>query len=137
VESRHAQSRHASEHVDDGDNDPWATRRRALRSHLRRARSFRVRIDQGLVANAAAVAAEEGLTRARICQLLKLLDLAPEILSDLRDEDSDGPLPSEHRLRKLAGVRPVEDQVDRYRELCEVEASGQGRGGTMPKAPPP
>jgi len=48
--------------------------------------------------------------RARVCQLLKLLDLAPEVLADL--DDGVGPVPSEHKLRKLAGVRPVEKQVD-------------------------
>ena len=120
---------------DDDDDDPWATRRRALRGHLHRARRFRERIDQGQVANAAAVAAEEGLTRARVCQLLKLLDLAPEVLDDIEDEDGVGPVPSEHKLRKLAGVRPVEDQVERYKELYEGEASGRERGGTSP--PPP
>ena len=71
TESRHAESRHDQVGLDtgdkdDADKDPWATRRRALRGHLQRARNFRERIDQGQVANAAAVAAEEGLTRARV-----------------------------------------------------------------------
>ena len=134
AESRHAESRHDQVGHDAGDEDdanadPWATRRRALRGHLRRARGFRKRIDQGLVANAAAVAAEESLTRARVCQLLKLLDLAPEILADLEDKDSAGPVPSEHKLRKLAGVQPVEDQVERYRELVAQEVASQRSNG--------
>ena len=141
VESRHAESRHAQVGLETGDahdagDDPWATRRRALRGHLRRARGFRERIDMGLVANAAAVAAEEGLTRARVCQLMKLLDLAPEVLADIEEEDGVGPVPSEHKLRKLAVVRPVEEQVDLYRELVEGEAASQHRGGT-PKPPLP
>jgi hypothetical protein len=141
AESRHVESRHVPERLDASDEDdvsedPWATRRRALRGHLLRALNFRERIDQGLVANAAAVAAEEGLTRARVCQLLKLLDLAPEVLDDLEDKDGVGPVPSEHKLRKLAGVRPVEDQVERYRELVEAEAVSQHQGG-KPKPPLP
>ena len=141
AESRHAESRHAQVGLDAGDEDdtdedPWATRRRALLGHLRRARGFRERIDQGLVANAAAVAAEEGLTRARVCQLLKLLDLAPEVLADLEDEDGAGPVPSEHRLRQLAGVLPVEDQVERYRALVEAEVASQQRG-SKPTPPLP
>ena len=120
---------------DGADEDPWATRRRALRGHLRRARGFCERIDQGRVANAAAVAAEESLTRARVCQLLKLLDLAPEILTDLEDEDGVGPVPSEHKLRQLAGIRPVEDQVERFHEL--VEAEGASRGKTAKTCRPP
>jgi len=131
TESRHAESRHAQVDLDAGDDDdvdedPWATRRCALRGHLNRARSFRERIDQGLVANAAAVAAEEGLTRARVCQLLKLLDLAPEVLDDIGDAAGAGPVPSEHKLRKLAGVLPVEDQVEGYRELVEAEWASRG-----------
>ena len=122
---------------DDADDDPWATRRRALRGHLCRARSFRERIDQGLVANAAAVAAEEELTRARVCQLMKLLDLSSEVLADLEGEDGVGPVPSEHKLRKLASVRPEDSQVDRYRELCKEEGSGQERGGASSKSHPP
>jgi len=121
----------------DADEDPWATRRRALRGHLRRARSFRERIDEGLVANAAAVAAEERLTRARVCQLLKLLDLAPEVLADIEDADGAGPVPSEHRLRKLAGIRPLEDQVEGYRELVEAEGASRVEPAGSPRPPLP
>jgi len=122
---------------DESGKDPWATRRRALRGHLSRARGFRERIAQGSVANAAAVAAEEGLTRACICQLLKLLDLAPGILADLEDEMGVGPVPSEHKLRKLAGVRPVEDQVEHYRVLVKAETVSRGKttGNNNPPLP--
>jgi hypothetical protein len=122
---------------DGADEDPWAARRRALRGHLRRARGFRERIDQGLVANAAAVAAEEGLTRARVCQLLKLLELAPEVLADLEGEAGGRPVPSEHQLRKLAGVRPVEGQVEGYRELVEAEWASRGEPTETRKPPLP
>ena len=146
AESRHVESRHApadltagADYDDTDDEDPWAIRRRALRDHLRRARCFRERIDQGLVANAAAVAAEEELTRARVCQLQKLLDLAPEILTDLEDEDGVGPVPSEHKLRKLVSVRSVEDQVERYREMVGAEAASRVRtdGSLKPSLPRP
>jgi len=140
AESRHVESRHAQGGLDagdedDADEDPWTTRRRALRDHLWRARSFRERIDQGLVVNAAAVAAEEGLSRARVCQLLRLLDLAPEILADLEDEGGVGAVPSEHKLRKLNGIRPVEDQVERYYELLEEEAAGLKPDAVGPNSP--
>ena len=137
MESRHDHVGLDASDDHDAAEDPWATRRRALRGHLRRARGFRERIDKGLVANAATVAAEEGLTRARVCQLMKLLDLAPDVLADLGDEGGVGPVPSEHKLRKLASVRPVENQGDRYRELCEAEGAGQKRGVASPKSPLP
>jgi hypothetical protein len=137
VESRHTPRHHDADEVGDVDDDLWATRRRALRGHLQRARLFRERIDRGLIANAAAVATEEGLTRARVCQLLKLLDLAPEVLVDLKDEDGVGPVPSEHRLRKLAGVRPVENQVERYSGLIEAEVASREQTAVAPKPPLP
>jgi hypothetical protein len=137
VDSRHAQVGLGAGDEDDDDEDPWATRRRALRGHLQRARIFRERIDRGLIANAAAVATEEDLTRARVCQLLKLLDLAPEVLVDLKDEDGVGPVPSEHRLRKLAGVRPVDDQVERYRLLVEAGIASRRDATGLPMCPLP
>ena len=45
-------------------------------------------------------------------------------------------MPSEHKLRKLAGIRPVEDQVDGYRGLHQAEAANRGTAGiTKPQLP--
>jgi len=117
--------------------DPWASRRAALRGHLDRARDFARRIETGRVDNAADLAAREGLTRARVSQLLRLLKLAPAILADLEDVDGTGPVPTESALRKLAGAKTPERQVHEYRRLCGVEAAGRPPQPPVRRAPPP
>ena len=90
-------------------DDPWASRRAALRGHLARARDFARRIETGRVENAADLAGREGLTRARVSQLLRLLKLSPVILADIEDVEGTGPVPTEAELRKLAGTKKVRD----------------------------
>jgi hypothetical protein len=74
----------------------------ALAHHLQRA------IDQGLVADRAAVARRLGMTRARVTQLLDILLLAPDLqLLVLRLEAVDGVEPlSEKAVGKVARIRP-------------------------------
>lgn len=73
-------------------------RQLALAHHLQRA------IDQGLVADRAAVARKLGLTRARVTQLLDLLLLAPDLqllVLELEAVDAVEPA-SERALRAVA-----------------------------------
>ena len=117
---------------------PWAGRRASLRGHIARARSFRSDIDRAVVKNAAEIATRESLTRARVSQLLRLLDLAPDILADLEDTAGTCWVPSEAALRKLAGIRTPERQVAEYRRLCAAEeASRASRKGRRGKGRPP
>jgi transcriptional regulator with XRE-family HTH domain len=91
-----------------------------------------------VVKNAAEIAKREGLTRARVCQLMRLLRLAPSVLADLEDVEGTGSVPSEARLRKLAGLKTPERQVAEYERLCAVEAEARKvRGGRKAKARPP
>ena len=117
--------------------DPWASRRAALRGHLARARDFARRIETGRVDNAADLAAREGLTRARVSQLLRLLKLAPAILADLEEVEGTGPVPTEAALRKLAGTKSPERQVYEYRRLCGAEAAGRPPQPPVRRALPP
>ncbi|MDP1826613.1 MAG: hypothetical protein Q8L48_25305 [Archangium sp.] len=74
----------------------------ALAHHLQRA------IDEGLVADRAAVARRLGMTRARVTQLLDLLLLAPDLQAlVLQLEAVDGVEPlSEKTVGKVARIRP-------------------------------
>ena len=78
----------------------------ALAHHLQRA------IDDGLVADRAAVARKLGLTRARVTQLLDLLLLAPAVQTAvLALEAVDGAEPmAERTLRTVAHSRTWTDQ---------------------------
>ena len=77
-------------------------------------------IQTGEAANAAEVSRMEGLTRARVSQILGLLRLAPSILHDLEDEEGTGPVPPEGALRKLSMLAAAR-QPSRYGKLIEAE----------------
>ena len=83
------------------------------------------------------MAGREGLTRARVSQLLRLLQLAPQVLADLEDPEGTGPVPTEAALRKLAGVKTPERQFAQYHRLCAAEAAGRAprRGATRARPP--
>lgn len=85
----------------------------ALAHHLQRA------IDEGLVADRAAVARKLGLTRARVTQLLDLLLLAPDLqLKVLKLEAVDGVEPaSERPVRAIVRELSWPAQQTRFTEL--------------------
>lgn len=86
---------------------------------LERARAWGGEIKAGLVENASALAIREGLTRARVSQILRLEDLAPSILEDISDPARTGPLPTEHQLRKITLMPNPREQVRLYRRYTE------------------
>ena len=113
--------------------DPWAGRRAGLRHGIQRARQYQDELDRRLVDNAAALAAREGVTRARISQLLRLLRLAPAILAELDDEAIHGPAPAERDLRRLPDAGSEARQLAAYRQLCEQEAGKLQTGKAKPR----
>ena len=62
----------------------------------------------------------DGLTRARVSQIVGLLRLAPAILDDLSDQKGTGPIPTEGALRKLS-MLPAARQPSQYQKLIEAE----------------
>lgn len=92
-----------------------------MRGHLARARDYKRRIDGGEVESASELARVEGITRARVCQLLRLLRLAPEVLADVEAPASEAPMVKEAVLRKLAGITDEAEQVATYRRLLTEE----------------
>lgn len=101
----------------DPPDDPWSDRRSRLRNLLQRALSWEQAIREGSAANRAEIAQVEGITRARVSQVMRLLDLAEEIQKEILDEARTGPIPTERQLRQLARVRPHDLQLVRYRRL--------------------
>ena len=92
-----------------------------MRGHIARARDYQQRIDRGEVESASELARGEGITRARVCQLLRLLRLAPEVLADVESPDSEAPMVKEAVLRKLAGIEDETEQMETYRRLLAEE----------------
>ncbi len=89
---------------------------------LRRAREYQQMIDRREAANRAELARKLGLTRARVTQILHLLDLAPEIqayLDALAPSTTRFPL-TESRLRDIARMIDPDDQVAEFEKLAGV-----------------
>ena len=89
---------------------------------LRKALAWRQELDSGAVASQADIARREGVTRARVTQVLMLLRLAPEIQERILD------LPmipnhlhiSERGLRPISGLEAPKQQVAAFRRLIEA-----------------
>ncbi|MDY7011872.1 MAG: hypothetical protein SVV80_14160, partial [Planctomycetota bacterium] len=75
---------------------------------LRKALEWRRQLDAGEVASQAEVARREGLTRARVTQVMMLLRLAPEIQERILDmpESISRPRISERALRPIVKLNP-------------------------------
>lgn len=107
-------------------DDGRSRRRRKPRPHpaaktLKRAEAWQAHIDSGRLKNRAAVAEKEGLTRARVSQVLDLLKLAPEIREHILSKPStNGHRPlSERSLRPLIGLSPSR-QLAHFKRLQRV-----------------
>lgn len=83
------------------------------------ARAWQEMIDAGEVKNAAQIAKDMGVTRARVSQIMGLLRLAPEILDHIEDlEGSEGCLHlTERKLRQIAVLQDHQEQLARFSEL--------------------
>ena len=119
---REAESGHG---IGPGRRDPWAARLKRVRATLARARSMQDWLDCEPSRKPADVARREHLTRARVCQLLRLMKLAPAIWSDIQQPGRTGPVLGELELRMLAPL-PSKDQVRRYRALLGLDAPQPG-----------
>ncbi len=109
--------------------DPWATRLQKVRDRLAQARAWRAWLDAEPGRMAVELARREGVSGPRVCQVTRLLDLAPEIIADLEREGRSGPVPSEKQLRAIALEPDRLSQVRRYRGLVEAEEQGGEEAG--------
>lgn len=89
-------------------------------SLIERAEEFRRLLDSGQVRNQAELARTFGLTRARVTQLLQLLDLHPDILAYARGLPPGTPTKfvTERGLRPLLKLKP-EQQLRQARRLVQ------------------
>lgn len=109
--------------------DPWATRLQKVRDRLAQARAWRAWLDAEPGRMAVELARREGVSGPRVCQVIRLLDLAPEIIADLEREGRSGPVPSEKQLRAIALEPDRLAQVRRYRGLVEAGEQGGEEAG--------
>jgi hypothetical protein len=91
---------------------------------LRKAIVWRRQLDAGEVPNQAALALREGITRARVTQIVGLLRLAPAIQDQvlvLMDSTHRTSI-CEHALRPISQLHDPESQMARFLALCTGRA---------------
>lgn len=103
---------------------------------LNRAREWQRMIDAGEVKNAAQVAREHDVTRARVSQVMTLLRLAPEIIEYIDDLDgTEGYLHlTERRVRAIALLEDHDAQRAAFGDLVGVTIPP--RAPTSPRVAP-
>ena len=103
---------------------------------LNLAREWRRMIDAGEVKNAAQIARERDVTRARVCQVMTLLRLSPEVMEYIDDLDgTEGCLHlTERRVRAVALLEDHDDQRAAFGELVGVTIPP--RAPTSPRVAP-
>lgn len=89
---------------------------------LNLAREWRRMIDAGEVKNAAQIARERDVTRARVCQVMTLLRLAPEVMEYIDDLDgSEGCLHlTERKVRAVALLEDHDAQRAAFGDLIGI-----------------
>ena len=101
---------------------------------LRKALAWRHELDSGAVATRAEIARREGLSRARVTQVMMLLRLAPDIQESILTLN-EHPIPTrlaEHALRPIACIEDPARQVKAFEDAIECHSSGTIRSGSYP-----
>jgi len=88
---------------------------------LQMALEWQLQLDAGEVETQAAIARREGITRARVTQIMALLRLAPEIREHIlaMSETVGRPEISERSLRAVVALASPAEQRIRFQELVE------------------
>jgi hypothetical protein len=86
-----------------------------------KALKYQQMLQRGVVQSKADLARKEGLSRARVTQILNLMNLAPEIRNYLNftADQNDLKILTERRLRKIANIKNHQLQLKRFRELLK------------------
>ena len=83
---------------------------------------YKEMLEKGVVKNSAELARKEGLSRARVAQVLNLLKLAPEIQNYLMaiEDRKDLKILTERRLREIVKIKSPRQQTRRFREVMKL-----------------
>lgn len=100
---------------------PKAPRTPRVVELLRKAIEWQALLESGEASNQAAIACQEGITRARVTQVMGLLRLAPDIQQQILSlpEMVRRPAITERVLRPIAQLEDPKDQTARFQELIE------------------
>ena len=101
---------------------PWTPARDRLRELVGRARGYAAAIREEPGLTQGKLGRREGLSGARVNQVLSILRLDPSILADLTDPERDTPVPSLDELFAIGQISGGRAQVARYRAVCAALA---------------
>ena len=100
---------------------PKAPRTPRVVELLRKALEWQALLESGEASNQAAIARQEGITRARVTQVMGLLRLAPEIQQHVLSlpDMVHRPAITERALRPIAQMERASDQKARFQQLVQ------------------
>ena len=86
-----------------------------------KAHEYQKMLNKGIAKNKAEIARIEGISRARVTQILNLINLAPEIRNYLNftTDRNDLKTFTERRLRKIAKIKNHQLQIEKFQELLQ------------------
>ena len=86
---------------------------------LRKANEWKALLESGEVASQAEIALREGITRARVTQIMGMLRLAPEIREQIlaMHDSSRRPQITERVLRPIGVITPYRDQLREFHKF--------------------
>ena len=106
-----------------------------MRERLAQAAAWRAWLESAPDRSQADLARREGVSRARVCQVLRLTELAPEIVADL--DLPGGPVPSERALFALASLREPGAQVKEFQVMVLAALGEKPQGSVGASIPKP
>jgi hypothetical protein len=88
---------------------------------LRKAIEWQVLLESGEIVNQADIARQEGITRARVTQVMGMLRLAPELREKILSMPKvvRRPLLTERGLRPIATITDYHDQIREFHKLLD------------------
>ncbi|TVQ88952.1 MAG: hypothetical protein EA397_16090 [Deltaproteobacteria bacterium] len=101
---------------------PWTPARDRLRELVDRARGYATAIREEPGLTQGKLGRREGVSGARVNQVLSILRLDPSILANLIDAERDTPVPSLDELFAIGRISGGRAQVARYRAVCAALA---------------
>jgi hypothetical protein len=110
-------------HVAKSPTPPKKRRRSSGAKFLRLAKEWQRQLDDGEIASQAAIARREGITRARVSQIMSLLRLAPPLQRRILSvKANSGEIIAERALRRLARIGDRTRQLEAFSQMCAARS---------------
>jgi hypothetical protein len=103
------------------NKEPQKSSRKPKIDWYGKAVEYQKMLNMGIAKNKAEIARIEGVSRARVTQILNLINLAPEIRSYLNytADQNDLSTLTERRLRKIAKIKNHQLQIEKFQKFLQ------------------